>query len=65
MSDEHNEKALALIKNINRLHVELSTALDSQDHYDDSHNVFWIDEEFSLRKEIKRLERELTILNHS
>ena len=63
MSNENNEEALDLIKEINRLHVELSYALDRQDHFDDSHNVFWFDEEVSLRKRLKRAELNLTILN--
>ena len=63
MSREHEDEALSIIKEINRNNNELSHALTQQDHYDDSHNVFWVDEEFSLRKEIKRLERELNILN--
>ena len=63
MSNEDNNKALDLIKEINRLHIELSNALDNQDRYDDSHNVFWFDEEVILRKGLKRVELELTILN--
>ena len=64
MSNENNNEALDLINEINRIHMELSNALDNQDHYDDSHNVFWFDEEVSLRKRLKKIELELTILNN-
>ena len=59
MTEKNEHKALELIEELNRLSIELDHALTMQDHYDDSHNVFWIDEEFSLRKTIKELELRL------
>lgn len=66
MSNDNNEEALSLIKEINELHMELSYALEMMNNVANEINwEYWLDQEVILRKRIKRAELALTILNRN
>ena len=51
-----------VLERLAQINLELEEILAREDDYDDSKNVFYVDEEASLRKEITRLEKELDII---
>jgi len=64
MSNEHNEEALRLIKEINKLNTDLAYAISRQDMVvQEYNNLFWFDEEATLRKRIIELERAINLLD--